>query len=96
MKTTFFGGHIKKGLRDLCGREFVGKTHTTCFWASLEKFGHKTLRTPKILLAPIPMIRFFAKTSDIRNLSENIRSNVETSEAATPFSHFLQGLERLT
>jgi len=28
-------------------------------------------------------IRFFAKTSDIRNFSQNIRSNVKTSEVAT-------------
>jgi len=28
-------------------------------------------------------IRFVSKTSDIRNLSENIRSDVETSEVAT-------------
>jgi len=28
-------------------------------------------------------IRFFAKTSDIRNFSENIRSDVKTSEVAT-------------
>jgi len=28
-------------------------------------------------------IRFVAKTSDIRNISENIRSDVETSEVAT-------------
>jgi len=28
-------------------------------------------------------IRFFAKTSDIRNFSQNIRSDVKTSEMAT-------------
>jgi len=28
-------------------------------------------------------IRFFAKTSDIRNFSQNIRSDVKTSEVAT-------------
>jgi len=28
-------------------------------------------------------IRFVTKTSDIRNLSENIRSDVKTSEVAT-------------
>jgi len=28
-------------------------------------------------------IRFVAKTSDIRNVSENIRSDVKTSEVAT-------------
>jgi len=28
-------------------------------------------------------IRFVAKTSDIRNFSENIRSDVKTSEVAT-------------
>jgi len=35
-------------------------------------------------------IRFVAKTSDIRNFSQNIRSDVKTSEVATLVAMFFQ------
>jgi len=47
---TFFGGRIKKSLHDLCGRKFVGKSHTKTFRASLGKFRQKPFATPKICL----------------------------------------------
>ena len=54
---TYFANHTKKGLHDLCGREFVGKSCTKkCSW----KFGEirtKILRHTKNFLAPKPMIK---------------------------------------
>ena len=47
---TFFGGHSKRGLHDLHGREFVGKSCTKTFRGSLGKFGKKSFATPKISL----------------------------------------------
>ena len=47
---TFFGGHTKKGLHDLLGRESVGQTCTKSFRESLGKFGQKSFVTPKIFL----------------------------------------------
>jgi len=38
-----FGGHTKKGLNDLCGRECVGKT---CTKNVLEKFGEIRVKNP--------------------------------------------------
>jgi len=37
MKSPFFEGHTKKGLYNLCGRKFVGKSRTKTFRASLGK-----------------------------------------------------------
>jgi len=47
---TFFGGHTEKGLYDLRGRTFVGKSCTKTFRESLGKFGQKSFATPKISL----------------------------------------------
>jgi len=41
MKTFLFGGHTKKGLHDLCGRKFAGKSFTETYRACLEKFKQK-------------------------------------------------------
>jgi len=46
-----FGSNTRKGLHDLCGRKFVGKSHTKTFQANLGNSG-KNLHTPKILSAP--------------------------------------------
>jgi len=40
----------KKGLHDLCGRKFVGKSCRKMFRASLRKFGQKSFAPPKICL----------------------------------------------
>jgi len=48
--SSFFGGHTKKGLHDLCGSKFVGKSRTKTFRTSLGKFGQKSFATPKIFL----------------------------------------------
>jgi len=40
----------KKGLNNLCGRRFLGKSRTTTFRASLGKFGQKSFAIPKICL----------------------------------------------
>jgi len=43
----------KKGLHDLRRRQFVGKTRTKTFWASLRKFGRKSFAPPaKFCLLP--------------------------------------------
>jgi len=46
----FFGGHTEKGLNDLCGRKFVGKSRTKTSRTSLGRFGQKSFATPKIFL----------------------------------------------
>jgi len=54
-----FAGHTKKGLNDLCGREFAGKSCTKTFQL-FKKFGEiraKILRIPKTLPAPKPMMK---------------------------------------
>ena len=50
MKTLFMEIIPKKGLLDLCGRNFVGRSRTKTFRASLGKFGQKSYATPKICL----------------------------------------------
>jgi len=50
MKTFFLEVTPKKGLHDLCGRKFVGKSRPATFWASLGKFGQKSFAPPKICL----------------------------------------------
>jgi len=46
-KWHFLGGDTKKCLHDLRGKQFVGKSPTTIFWASLGKFGQKSFAPPK-------------------------------------------------
>jgi len=46
----FFGSHTKKGLHDLCGTKFVGKSHIKHFRARLGKFRQKSFAPPKICL----------------------------------------------
>jgi len=53
---TFFGGHTKKGLHDLCWRKFIVKSRTT-FRASLGNFGQKSLAPPKIYLGKFRLDR---------------------------------------
>jgi len=51
-----FGGHTKKGLNYLCGREFVGKSCTKLF-GEFGEIRAKILRIPKTLPAPKPMMK---------------------------------------
>ena len=46
----FFAGCTKKGLHDLCGRKYVGKSRPKTFRASLGKFEQKSFAPPKICL----------------------------------------------
>jgi len=53
---TFFGGH-KKGVDDLCGREFVGKSCTKSFSWKFGEIRAKILRHIKNFPAPKPMMK---------------------------------------
>ena len=53
---TFSEVTPKRGLHDLCGRKFVGKSRTKTFRASLGKFGQNP-SNPKNLPAPTPMMK---------------------------------------
>jgi len=52
---TFFGGHTKKGLHNLCGRICRQKLYKN-FSGKFGEIRAKILRTPKILPSPIPVI----------------------------------------
>ena len=54
---TFFGGHNKKGLHDLRGREFVGKSCTKNFSWKFGEIRAKILRHTKNFPAPEPMMK---------------------------------------
>jgi len=49
MKIFFWRSH-QKGLHDLSGRKFAGKSRTKNFRARLGKFGQKSFAPPKIYL----------------------------------------------
>ena len=54
---TFFGGHTTKGLHDLRGREFVGKSCTKNFSWKFGEIRAKILRHTKIFPAVKPMMK---------------------------------------
>jgi len=47
---VFLEATLKNGLLNLCGRKFVGKSHTKMFRTSLGRFGQKSFKPPKICL----------------------------------------------
>jgi len=65
---NFFGGYTKKGLYDLCGRKYVGKSHTNTFRASLGKFRQKSFAPQKICL-------FFCRLCSYKSVLRAVTSN---------------------
>jgi len=56
-RKTFFGGHTKKGLHDLRGRAFVGKSCTKKFSLKFGEIRAKILLHTKNFPAPKPMMK---------------------------------------
>jgi len=76
MGRPFFGIHTKKGIRDLCGRKFVGKVAQK-FFRQFGKIRAKILRTPKNL----PTATSMTQSAVIENVMKFVLTARRASQA---------------